>query len=92
MGQPCRNKPVASDLAKITQVLLTGSGSSSISKDNSPTSSIDKDKRSENIKRYMQLIVEEFLDTYYNSHVIGFKGDLSPFHEFETVIDQYFEI
>ncbi len=53
---------------------------------------IDKDKRSENIKRYMQLIVEEFLDTYYNSHVIGFKGDLSPFHEFENVIDQYFEI
>ncbi len=53
---------------------------------------IDKDKRSENIKRYMQLVVEEFLDTYYISHVIGFKGDLSPFHEFENVIDQYFEI
>jgi hypothetical protein len=53
---------------------------------------IDKDKRTENIKRYMQLIVEEFLDTYYNSHVIGFKGDLSPFHEFENIIDQYFEI
>ncbi len=53
---------------------------------------IDKNKRSENIKRYMQLIVEEFLDTYYTSHVIGFKGDLSPFHEFEGVIDQYFKI
>lgn len=53
---------------------------------------IDKNKRSENIKRYMQLIVEEFLDKYYSCHVIGFKGDLSPFHEFEKVIDQYFEI
>ncbi|MFW9970704.1 MAG: hypothetical protein ACFFDF_10935 [Candidatus Odinarchaeota archaeon] len=53
---------------------------------------IDKDKRSKNIKRYMQLVVEEFLDKYYSSHVIGFKGDLSPFHEFEKVIDQYFEI
>ncbi|MFX0023937.1 MAG: hypothetical protein ACFE9S_16545 [Candidatus Hermodarchaeota archaeon] len=53
---------------------------------------IDEDKRSENIKRYMQLVVEEFLDTFYDSHVIGFKGDLSPFHDFERVIDQYFEI
>ncbi|MFX0143731.1 MAG: hypothetical protein ACFE9C_06615 [Candidatus Hodarchaeota archaeon] len=53
---------------------------------------IDEEKRSENIKRYMQLIVEEFLDKYYTSHVIRFKGDLSPFYDFETVIDQYFEI
>jgi len=53
---------------------------------------IDRHNRTENIKRYMQLIVEEFLDTYYNSHVIRFKGDLSPFHDFENVIDQYFEI
>jgi hypothetical protein len=40
----------------------------------------------------MQLIVEEFLDKYYTSHVIRFKGDLSPFHEFENMINQYFEI
>jgi hypothetical protein len=53
---------------------------------------IDKDNRTENIKRYMQLIVEEFLDSYYDSHVIGFKGDLGPFHDFENIIDQYFEI
>jgi hypothetical protein len=53
---------------------------------------IDKEKRSDNIKRYVQLVVEEFLDAYYQSHVIGFKGDLSPFHEFENVIDQYFDI
>jgi len=51
-----------------------------------------KDNRTENIKRYMQLIMEEFLDLYYASHVIGFKGDLSPFHDFENIIDQYFEI
>ncbi|UCC20565.1 MAG: hypothetical protein JSV62_04565, partial [Promethearchaeota archaeon] len=53
---------------------------------------VDNNIRTENIKRYMQLIVEEFLDSYYSSHVVGFKGDLSPFHDFESVIDQYFEI
>lgn len=53
---------------------------------------VDKNNRTENIKRYMQLIVEEFLDTYYCSYVKEFKGDLSPFHDFENIIDQYFEI
>lgn len=53
---------------------------------------IEKNNSSENIKRYMQVIVEEFLYRYYSSHVINFKGDLAPFHDFENVIDQYFEI
>ena len=53
---------------------------------------IEKNNSSENIKRYMQVIVEEFLYRYYSSHVINFKGDLAPFHDFENVMDQYFEI
>ena len=40
----------------------------------------------------MQLIMEEFLEKYYSSHIVEFKGDLAPFHSFEEVIDQYFEI
>lgn len=53
---------------------------------------VEKTNCSENIKRYMQLIVEEFLERYYLSYVQNFKGDLTPFHEFENIIDQYFEI
>ncbi len=53
---------------------------------------VDKTICSENIKRYMQLIMEEFLEKYYSSHIVEFKGDLAPFHSFEEVIDQYFEI
>jgi hypothetical protein len=52
---------------------------------------VEIDNKTENIKRYMQLVVEEFL-FLYSSHVQNFKGDLSPFHEFENTIDQYFEI
>ncbi len=53
---------------------------------------VEKVNSSENIKRYMQICVEEFLEKYYLSYIKDFKGDLSPFHEFENVIDQYFEI
>jgi len=53
---------------------------------------IDNDNHSYNLKRYMQLVMEEFIDKYYYSHVVEFKGDLAPFHSFEQVIDQYFEI
>lgn len=53
---------------------------------------IDDDNHSDNIKRYMQLVMEEFIDKYYYSHVVEFKGDLAPFHSFEQVFDQYFEI
>jgi len=52
---------------------------------------VDKDNTTKNIKRYMQLIMEEFIDKY-SSHIKSFKGDLTPFHKFEKVIDQYFEI
>lgn len=53
---------------------------------------VEKPNCSENIKRYMQLIVEEFLYRYYSCYVVEFKGDLTPFHSFEEVIDEYFEI
>ena len=53
---------------------------------------VEKLNSSENIKRYMQICVEEFLEKYYLSYVKNFNGDLSPFHDFEKVIDQYFEI
>ena len=53
---------------------------------------VEKLNSSENMKRYMQICVEEFLEKYYLSYVKDFKGDLTPFHDFENVIDQYFEI
>ena len=53
---------------------------------------VEKHKCTENIEKCMELVVEKFLNTYYYSHVVEFKGDLSPFHCFEMVIDQYFEM
>ena len=53
---------------------------------------VEKLNSSGNLNRYMQICVEEFLEKYYLSYVKDFKGDLTPFHEFENVIDQYFEI
>ena len=53
---------------------------------------VEKGKMTEKIKRYIQLISEEFVDRYFETHVKDFNGDLSPFHEFEKVIDQYFTI
>jgi hypothetical protein len=53
---------------------------------------LEKHKCSNNIEKYMELVVDRFLNTYYYSHVVEFKGDLSPFHKFEDVINQYFEI
>jgi len=53
---------------------------------------VEKNNCSENIERYMQLIMEDFIEKYYYSHVVKFKGDLTPFHNFENVIEKYFEI
>jgi len=43
------------------------------------------------IKRYMYLIVDEFLDKY-KEYLQDFKGDISPFSDFENKINQYFII
>ena len=53
---------------------------------------LEKHKCSENIEKCMELVVDRFLNTYYYSHVVEFKGDLSPFHKFEEIFNHYFEI
>ncbi|MFX0057423.1 MAG: hypothetical protein ACFE85_08100 [Candidatus Hodarchaeota archaeon] len=52
---------------------------------------IDNKNDSENVKRYIDLIVEEFFERY-SSIIVKFNGDLNPFDEFEKVIDKYFVI
>lgn len=49
-------------------------------------------KTTENFDTYIHIVVNKFIDKYYNPYVTNFKGDLSPFHSFEKVLDQYFEI
>ncbi|MHA1931095.1 MAG: hypothetical protein ACW96X_01060 [Promethearchaeota archaeon] len=53
---------------------------------------IEKHKVTENFDKYIQLVIEKFVEKYYNPYITNFKGDLSPFHGFDSVIDQYFEI
>ena len=53
---------------------------------------IEKHKVTENFDKHIHIVVEKFIEKYYNPYVTNFKGDLSPFHSFEEVIDQYFEI
>lgn len=48
-------------------------------------------KMSPLLKRYIYIIVDEFLDSYKHL-LIDFDGDVEPFTEFGKVIDQYFEI
>ncbi len=43
------------------------------------------------IQRYMYLVADEFLEQY-EQYIINFNGDLSPFREFEKILDQYFLI
>lgn len=53
---------------------------------------VEKEKRNEKIQKYIEVISEEFIDKYYETHVKDFNGDLTPFHEFENIIGQYFII
>ncbi|MFX1279040.1 MAG: hypothetical protein ACFFA3_06450 [Promethearchaeota archaeon] len=53
---------------------------------------VEKHKISKNFKWNIELIIEKFIDKYFNSLIKNFKGDISHFHEFEEIIDQYFEI
>jgi len=43
------------------------------------------------IKRYIDLVIEEFFEMY-STEIEKFNGDLTPFDEFEKVIDKYFVI
>lgn len=53
---------------------------------------IERHRITENFKSYVQIVIEKFIGTYYDSHIKNFKGDLSPFHKFDKVINQYFDI
>jgi hypothetical protein len=43
------------------------------------------------VKRYIELIAEEFIETY-GEEVMNFSGDINQFKNFTCVIDKYFEI
>ncbi|MFX1358496.1 MAG: hypothetical protein ACFFA8_14600 [Promethearchaeota archaeon] len=51
----------------------------------------NNNNNSDNIKRYVNLLVEEFFEMY-STKIEKFNGDLTPFDEFEKVIDKYFVI
>ncbi len=53
---------------------------------------IERDKLTENFDKYIHIVVDKFIEKYYYPYITNFKGDVSPFHSFDTVIDQYFEI
>ncbi|MHA2183067.1 MAG: hypothetical protein ACXAAH_16740, partial [Promethearchaeota archaeon] len=53
---------------------------------------IEKHEVTENFDRYIHTVIEKFIEKYYNPYIANFKGDLSPFHSFDSVMDQYFEI
>jgi hypothetical protein len=52
---------------------------------------VDNKNNSEKIKRFIDLMIEEFLEMYSNI-IVKFNGDLNPFDKFEKVIDKYFVI
>jgi len=47
--------------------------------------------KSKNIKRFMELLIEEFLDNYCDC-IKDFNGDVSQFRDFEHLVDKYFDI
>ncbi|MFX1453994.1 MAG: hypothetical protein ACFFDB_01335 [Promethearchaeota archaeon] len=53
---------------------------------------VEKNETSENFNKYIHIVLDKFIERYYNPYITNFKGDLTPFYNFDTVIDQYFEI
>ena len=53
---------------------------------------VEKHRTTENFKNNIEIIIEKFIAMYYSSYIKDFKGDISQFHKFEEIIDQYFEI
>ena len=43
------------------------------------------------LQRYMYLIADEFLEKFHD-HLIDFSGDVTPFKDFEEIVNQYFLI
>ncbi len=52
---------------------------------------VDMSSKSDNFKRYTDLIAEEFLDQF-SDRVKNFNGDLGQFRIFEMVVDKYFSL
>jgi hypothetical protein len=50
---------------------------------------VDRSADTDNFKRYMDLIAEEFL-VQFSESVKNFNGDLNQFHSFKLVVDKYF--
>lgn len=53
---------------------------------------VERHKISDNFNSYVQIVIEKFIDTYYELHIRNFRGELSPFHRFEKIVNQYFDI
>ena len=53
---------------------------------------IEKHEVTENFDKHIHIVVDKFIEKYYDPYITNFKGDLSPFHSFDTVIDRYFKI
>ena len=53
---------------------------------------VEKHSITENFKSHIEIIIKKFLETYHPSFIKNFKWDVSQFHKFEEVINQYFEI
>lgn len=49
---------------------------------------INKKNESKHLKRFIELIADEFLERFDNN-LKDFNGDVTPFSEFESVIDNY---
>lgn len=52
---------------------------------------VDKKIESRNLNRFIQLVAEEFVERF-NDTFKNFNGDITPFSNFETVVDNYLKI
>ena len=52
---------------------------------------IEKNTNLNHTKRFMELLAEEFVDSYHNQ-IKNFNGDIEPFASFKRVVDKYFII
>ncbi|TFF87489.1 MAG: hypothetical protein EU549_04625 [Promethearchaeota archaeon] len=52
---------------------------------------LEKNKKLNQINRFMDLLAEEFMDSYRN-YLEDFNGDIEPFSSFKPIVDKYFVI
>ena len=53
---------------------------------------VEKHRITDNFKSHIETIIKKFIEKYHPAFIKNFKGDISQFHKFEEIIDQYFEI